>query len=275
MADDSDARKARTAATFGALATDYDRGPGCSAHFGRRLVDFAAVKSGHRVLDVATGRGAVLFPAAERAGVTGEVLGTDFAHGMVDAVNAEASRKGLPDVRTIVMDAEALDFPEGTFDRVLCGFGIMFLPHLQDALRGFGRLLRADGLLGVSTWHVSQADDLVTVLGDLHLADAADALPLRLPDELASALAAAGFKDVQVQPDTATFRYADLADYWHAARGTGMRPRLDRLDAGQTALVRQALADRLRDGVRSDGLYVTATALLASARPGRTMSTAQ
>jgi ubiquinone/menaquinone biosynthesis C-methylase UbiE len=81
---------------------------------------------------VATGRGAVLFPAAERVGTTGDAVGVDLAEGMVQAANEEAERRGWgPRVRA--MDAEQLDFPDAAFDRVLCGFGIMFFPHLDQA----------------------------------------------------------------------------------------------------------------------------------------------
>jgi hypothetical protein len=49
----------------------------------------------------------------------------DFAEEMVRATNEDAARLGLR-VRVLLMDAEHLDFPNAAFDRVLCGFGIMF-----------------------------------------------------------------------------------------------------------------------------------------------------
>lgn len=95
MSDDAAARKAQTKAQFNALAPDYDSGPGCFAYYGRRLVEAAGVAPGQRVLDVASGRGAVLFPSAERAGRTGEVVGVDFAEQMARVTNEEAVRRGL------------------------------------------------------------------------------------------------------------------------------------------------------------------------------------
>ena len=68
MSNDQEARKAQTITLFNALSSDYDSGAACFAHFGRRLVDVADINAGARVLDIATGRGAVLFPAAERVG---------------------------------------------------------------------------------------------------------------------------------------------------------------------------------------------------------------
>jgi len=50
--------------------------------FGEWLVETAQIPEGAKVLDVACGRGAVLFPAAERVGYSGRVIGIDLAEGM-------------------------------------------------------------------------------------------------------------------------------------------------------------------------------------------------
>ena len=55
---ENSSRKSQTKTLFNAVAPTYDEGPGCFAHFGRRLVDLVGVESGQRVLDVASGRGA-------------------------------------------------------------------------------------------------------------------------------------------------------------------------------------------------------------------------
>src|SRR5215831_11992075 len=79
MNDDASGRKARAKAQFNTVAAEYDAGPGCFAHFGRRLVTAAEIQPGQHVLDVASGRGAVLFPCAEQVGQTGLVVGVDLA----------------------------------------------------------------------------------------------------------------------------------------------------------------------------------------------------
>ncbi len=67
-------QKRETAGVFSRGAATYDRvGPAFFSHFGRRLVELAQIPSGARVLDIATGRGAVLFPAAEAVGPQGQV----------------------------------------------------------------------------------------------------------------------------------------------------------------------------------------------------------
>lgn len=71
---------------------------------------------------------------------------------------------------------------------------------------------------------------------------------------------------MRVLADANVFRYTDLEQYWPNARGTGLRRRLDALDVKQTERVRATLAERVGLHQRSDGLYLAATALLASAR---------
>ena len=132
MPDDTAVRKDQTRTFFNTVAPDYDIG-GSFAYFGQRLVALVGIEQGHRVLDLASGRGAVLFPAAERVGEIGDVIGVDLADGMVEAANQEAIRRGLS-ARVRAMDAEHLEFADASFDRVVCGFGLMFFPHLDRAL---------------------------------------------------------------------------------------------------------------------------------------------
>lgn len=265
MSDDAAARKAQTRAVFDRLAPTYDAaGPGCFAYFGRQLVAEVGVEPGQHVLDVATGRGAVLFAAAEQVGPTGTVVGVDFAEGMVRATNAEVSQRRLS-ASVRVMDAEQLDFAEGAFERVLCGFGVMFFPNLDRALSEFRRVLHPTGRIGISTWQVSQADDVRAVLDELGLGGPGEPGWITDPDELAGLLKRAEFSDVQVRVAAHVFRYADLDEYWQSARGTGQRRRLDVLSPADTERVRAALAERVQRHQRADGLYLEATALLATA----------
>lgn len=86
MSDKERAAKEFITAIFDRAAPTYDRvGPRFFTYFGRRLVDFAQIPSGAKVLDVAVGRGAVLFPAVARVGPSGAVTGIDLAQSMVEA----------------------------------------------------------------------------------------------------------------------------------------------------------------------------------------------
>jgi len=220
MTDEVEARKARTRQQFNSAATDYDAGPGCFAYFGRRLVEAAEIQRGQSVLDVATGRGAVLFPAAERVGLTGSIVGVDLADEMVRATKEDAHRRGIM-ARVEVSDAEDLDFPDASFDCVLCAFGIMFFPNPDRALSEFKRVLRHGGRLGISTWQVHQNSEVDAVLEELGLPQGKPPGWIDRPEDLSQLLIDAGFENVHVFSDTFSFRYSGPEECWQQARGTG------------------------------------------------------
>ncbi|MBI4192001.1 MAG: methyltransferase domain-containing protein [Betaproteobacteria bacterium] len=75
---------------------------------GERLVELAQLAPGTSVLDVAAGRGAVLFPAAKRVGARGHVIGIDLSSDMVRETAAEIRGAGWQNiwqpVRTVKSD---------------------------------------------------------------------------------------------------------------------------------------------------------------------------
>lgn len=262
VTDGPETRKTQVAQQFSRLAPDYDSA-GCFAHFGRRLVEIVGVEPGQRVLDVASGRGAVLFPAAERVAPSGHAEGIDLAEGMVQATNADAERRDI-NARVRVMDAEHLEYPDASFDRVLCGFGIMFPPDQLQALRELRRVLRPGGKVGVSTWQETESHDLAVVLEGMGINWRAPGW-IEEPEVLAEWLRQAGLSDVRVAADTHIFRRGDLDAYWSGAMGSGLRRSLEPLTPEQTAQVRAALAERLERYRQADGYLVPATALIATA----------
>lgn len=199
---------------------DQEEGIRRFGHFGRRLVEAAGLPSGAQVLDVATGRGAVLFPAADRVGPSGRVVGVDLAPGMIETTGQDIRRRGLTNVEVRVMNAEQLDLATDSFDALLCGFGIMFFPHLDRALAEFRRVLKPGSLVAVSTWATpgplyDWEDDLWRKYG------IADQYPSKLhvqslsaPAELTSMLESAGFRDVEVRLEVDEVIHADEAEWW-------------------------------------------------------------
>lgn len=147
-------RKQQVAKVFdGAAATYSQIGPQFFSHFGNRLVEIAQIGSGSSVLDVATGRGAVLYPAARAVGSEGSVIGIDLSEKMVQETRQElASNQSLSNIDIRLMDAEHLQFPDKSFDYILCGFAIFFFPQLYKAMTEFQRVLKPGGKICVSTF---------------------------------------------------------------------------------------------------------------------------
>jgi ubiquinone/menaquinone biosynthesis C-methylase UbiE len=129
MSDRERRRKEGLARLFDQVASTYDHvGPRFFSHFGRRLVEVTQIPTGAVVLDVATGRGAILFPAAEQVGPQGHAVGIDLSARMVRETVAEIKSCGLKNIEVFQMDAEYLTFPGASFDVVLCGLSLFFFP---------------------------------------------------------------------------------------------------------------------------------------------------
>ena len=74
----------------------YDRERVLTAHVSERLLDAAGVGRGHRVLDVACGRGEPALRAAHRVGPAGRVVAVDVDPVVVRVCAARAAAAGLP-----------------------------------------------------------------------------------------------------------------------------------------------------------------------------------
>ncbi len=110
----------------------FEQGAQCLSD---RLVELAEIRPGHRVLDVATGIGEPAITAAQRVGPTGLVVATDQAPQMLAIARERAAELKLQNMEFREMDAESLNLPEGTFNAVLCRWGLMFFPNLAESLR--------------------------------------------------------------------------------------------------------------------------------------------
>ena len=89
------------------------------------LVKFAEVDKGQKVLDVACGTGVVAVTAARRGA---KVSGLDLTPALIERARKNASIAGV-DIDFIEGDAEALPYPDASFDVVLSQFGHIFAPR--------------------------------------------------------------------------------------------------------------------------------------------------
>ena len=113
------------------------------------LVNRLASRSLGRVLEVAAGTGVVTRALASVLPERVSIVATDLNRPMLDRASALGTTRP---VEWRQADAMQLPFPNGTFDAVVCKFGVMFFPDKAQALSEAHRVLRPGGVLVFNVW---------------------------------------------------------------------------------------------------------------------------
>jgi ubiquinone/menaquinone biosynthesis C-methylase UbiE len=139
--------KQQVADLYSCRSANYDNGD-WHPRIAHRLVEYAHLCPGQHVLDIATGTGMFAIEAAQIVGIEGRVIGIDISTGMIEQAKRKAETLGLGNIEFQFADAEALNFPENSFDCIFCSSALIWMSDLLDALRHWHQLLRPGGLLG-------------------------------------------------------------------------------------------------------------------------------
>jgi ubiquinone/menaquinone biosynthesis C-methylase UbiE len=115
---------------------------------GEMLCEAVDLRSNQRVLDVAAGNGNATLAAARRFA---DVVSTDYVCSLLEGGRERAKAERLA-VEFREADAEALPFPDASFDVVLSTFGVMFTPNQHQAANELMRVCRPGGKIGIANW---------------------------------------------------------------------------------------------------------------------------
>ncbi|MFC0528809.1 methyltransferase domain-containing protein [Phytohabitans kaempferiae] len=205
-------------------AAAYERNlvPAFFAGCAERLLDFAEVRPGERILDVACGTGIVARLAAGRVGAEGTVTGTDVDEGML-AVAAAAEAPGPVEWRRA--DLTALPFEDGSYDLVTCQQGLQFVADRPGALREMRRVLVPDGRLAVAVWRAIDVNPAFVAVADVldRYAGTGAGMRMREPfagpdrDDLHRLLTAAGCGGVRVRIGIIEVRFPSAREFLRRA----------------------------------------------------------
>lgn len=257
------------AAGYGKAAQDYMRvlDPTLSPVH-RRIVELARVGAGMRLLDLATGTGAVARVAAAN-GAT--ITGVDVAPGMVEL----ARRHSPSELRFEVADASALPFESHSFDAITCGFGLSHMPHVQDVLAEVRRVLIPAGVFVESSWGAAGESPAFSAVlqtlkrhsnGDVHaFAGILDEDTWADPDRGLQVIRSAGFQTVDVLTERCEGTFASPG---HVLEWTLAWP-----DYGETAAALGDAAEAFRvealeDAGRADLLWWFGINYFVATAPG-------
>jgi SAM-dependent methyltransferase len=223
------------------------------------LVTVARVAAGDSVLDAGCGTGALSFAIGDIV-PSARVTGVDPSAAYVRDAQARVPSDRM---RFLVGDAQALEFPDASFDKTLSLVVMNFVPAPARALEEMTRVTRPSGVVAAAVWDYGQGMEMLRVFWDEAVAlDEASVsrdernMPLCRPGELETLWRAGGLRCVEELPIEIEMPFVSFDDYWLPFLG-GQGP-AGALAAGLTDTARSALEARLRArllGDRHDGSF--------------------
>ena len=258
---------------FDDTAASYDRvGPRFFSQFGERLVEQMPLGPGARVLDVATGKGAVLLPSARRVGSGGQVTGIDLSGEILKETERLVRADGLTNVELRKMDAEHLEFPDHAFDVVTCGFALFLFPDMEAALREMYRVCKPGGYVAMT--HFSKTptpfDPGLSILMQQFMAYRVRvSLPPQLaytPQEVEALLSRFGFHSIKTHSEVNDIVYASAEDCWAFILTLPPRATILGMSEETRARFKDECLAKLRETFREDGLHLSLGVIYTLAR---------
>lgn len=247
------------------------------------LLEAADLAPGQRVLDLATGPGLPAFTIAGDIGPDGEVVGVDLSDAMVEVAQRRAKGGGIANARFEVMDAEDLDFPDGTFDRVVSRFGLQIVTDPEAMLQEARRVLVPEGVFAATVWADpgERSPALHAMIGPMlrHCEPDEDGYlptPYELggPGTLETMLEETGFHDTRTERYRYTLTFADADTYLEAMlEGSPVGPSLrEEPEQVQEAVIQETRDNLERWGTATEeGIELAAEAVVGSGRRPRTI----
>ncbi len=270
MLNTLDAAKAKAAATYNAAADHFDAPPlSFWDRVGRRTVERLAPAPGDRVLDVGCGSGASALPAAQAVGPEGRVIGVDLAESLLEKARDKAERLRLRNAEFRYGDMTDLDFPDASFDAVVCVFAIFFAPDMEAQIAKLWRLVRPGGRLAVTTWGPDPFEpggrtfwDAVRFVRPDLVNDFRPWDRITQPDAVTRLFLDGGAAAPGVAAEAGVQPLGCVEDWWTIALGAGFRWTIDQLSPDEARRVREANLARLRlegvAGVEAGAIYAVA-----------------
>jgi ubiquinone/menaquinone biosynthesis C-methylase UbiE len=240
----------------GSIAALYDKylGPLIFEPYAHDLASRLSALDAERVLETAAGTGIVTRALAGSLSPGARIVATDLNQPMLDhAANKVSSSR----VSWQKVDAQALPFPDGAFDAVVCQFGVMFFPDKQKAYSEARRVLKPGGHFVFNVWDKLEHNEfpnLVTAAVPDMFPDDPPRFLARTPhghhdrDAIIAELRSAGFVNVEVETLTRRSLAPSCRDPAIGfCQGTPLRSEIEARDANRLVEATEMAANRIAE----------------------------
>ena len=175
---------------------------------------------------------------------------------MLELAHRIADQDGLKfDLRQAT--ADALPFPDRSFDLVLCGHGLQFFPDRNVALGEMHRVLDKAGRIGISVWrgpsyHALEQTLFESIEQQLGISGAAAPFSLGDADELRRLLSEAGFSSIEIAQVSITVEFPDPERFLSlkAQAASAAIPPMQQLDDAERVQVLETIKREMEPQVR-------------------------
>ena len=217
------------------------------------FLDFAGLRKGWSVLDVACGPGIASRAAARRVAEKGSVLAVDLSPSMVELAASRPAQKRLAPVEFRVMDAQTLELPDASRDAAICQLGLMLFARPDAALAEMRRVVAPGGTVACLVQGRRSAmlftalvmDAIIARAPQLRAPKGAPTLYAFGPDDiLEEAFARAGLTEMVTRRLSGAFRFPTPEDYWSCMTE----------GAGRTGAMLRQLTPEVQAKVKADVL---------------------
>lgn len=216
------------------------------------------LSSSLRWLDVCCGSGVLTEAICERFAPT-RVAGLDASPQQISFARAQ---RFSPAVSFDTGDAMALPFEAATFDAIVCGLGLNYVPEPERALQEMCRVAVPGGVIAIYVWDYADGvrflrkfwDAATAIDPEAFVYDQARRFPICNPESLQSLFKRAGMEAAEISALEVTTRFTSFDDYWQPLlTGQGSAPNyLETRDEPTRNAIRERLVNSLpidADGV--------------------------
>ncbi len=269
---DIEQHKHNVTGVFDTIAPGYDNAalrffPFCAD----QIVTVLRPRPGHKVLDVATGTGAVAVALAQAVRPGGRVIGVDLSEGMLDRAQQNIQKMALDNIDLFQMDAENLEFKRDYFDASVCSFGLSFMLQMDKALSELVRVTKAGGtVLFTSFSHnafqplrkqmFTDLADCVLEPAKLHMASE----KLTAPEDCERLMQQTGLAQAQVRKQQLGYHLQSTEEWWTILWNSGARRLISQLDDEQRAQFRIKHSAEIQKLATDKGIWMDVEVLFSS-----------
>jgi len=233
----------------------------------KHLPGYLNLKGNEHVLDIATGTGHAAITIAD-ALPEGLVTGIDFSESMLSRAGTKIKERGIRNVRLLLMDMQALDFPDNVFDAAVLSFSIFFVEDMEGALRHVMEKVKPGGRVLVTSFQDGtfspQVDMFFERVKKFGVEKPSTWRRLATQEECAALFEKAGLTEVSVGAKDIGYYLTDAGQWWDIVWNAGLRRFVSSLSNKDLEKFREEHLKDIESLSTGNGIWLEVKALYVS-----------